>query len=607
VAVAIAAPALAQRAVSAGPRTYATWNNKTSSYNYTRPIAYFGDSDSYVAARLVQGVPNNVYSYVVTQGNANGRTARLNSITFVPAMGAAPAQFLFPTTPAGQANTSFGGLIDAFGWGNADVVMNQCFGGGFAFNVAGSLQGATPAGGGAMVAPVNAIPYTFASGANYNEYSYGIALPNGGAAPGAITAVGDFTQGQAYGETPVGPYALSRAYRLGVTRDPFTVGGAPYGIPNQVPTTGAPPVANLQAGFFESPVYGSSDAPGVGGAPNDAAAANSRTYASGAANKWAVLIAFTPNRAEFSLDIEREYAALRANGVPANHIAVLFGDGNVGTLPIFGSISAANKKPDVQGILGANFMVPVQGAASNANIAGLLNPNIIFNPTAPLPAQKNFWEQLFNVAPGTLSPVAGNSLVVYTTGHGSAVNIFGGDIAAANRAVGGGVFQTDFKLDGPSNVEIIPGGSVQAQITVRGMPFGLAGDTFSVDGVQIGPAVQVDPTGSELDMSSLVGGGLTYLDITIPDSLFAPMGGGSVFDLSISNTNELAVQEFQNDFAAFTWMDDTVSNCAIGACDLYTDLVSNTVPEPSAWMLLISGFGLIGGALRRRQTSAHAS
>jgi PEP-CTERM motif len=596
-----AAPALAQQAVSARPRTYATWNNKTPGYSYGAPIAYFGDSDSYVPARTVQGVPNNVYSYVVTQGNISGRTARLNSITFVPAMGAMPPQFQFPTTAAGQANTSFGGLIDAFGWSNADVVMNQCFGGGFAFNVAGSLQGATPAGGGAMVAPINRIPYTFASGANYNEYSYGIALPNGGAAPADITAVGDFTQGQAYGETPPGPYALSRAYRLGVTRDPFTRGGMPYGIANQVP-------ANLQAGFFESPVYGSSDAPGVGGAPNDAAAANARTYASGAANKWAVLVAFTPNRPEFALDIEREYAALRANGVPASHIAVLYGDGTLGTLPTFGSISAANNKPDVQGILGAGFMVPVQGAASNANIAGLLNPTIIYNPTAPIIAQKNYWQQLFNLPPGAPSPVAGNSLVVYATGHGSAVNIFGGDIAAANRAVGGGVFQTDFKLDGPSNVQIIPGGDITAQITVRGMPFGLMSDVFSVDGVSVGPGVLVDPSGTELDMSSLVAttSGLSYLDITIPDELLTPMGGGSVFDLSISNTSDIATQEFQNAFAAYTWMDDSVANCAIGACDLYTDLVSAPVPEPSAWMLLIGGAGLVGGALRRRQADARA-
>ena len=366
----------------------------------------------------------------------------------------------------------------------------------------------------------------------------------------------------------------------------------------------------LFLGGFESPVYASADAPMAGGAPNDGAANNMRTYATGAANKWAVLVAFTPNRAEFSLDVQREYAALISEGVPASHIAVLYGDGTAGSLLRFTAPLAANNNfPNVNAILntvGANFAVPVQGAASNANIAGLLNPNMIFNPGAPPAMQVDFWQQLFGTGVGGARPAAGNSLVVYTTGHGSAVNVFGGELAAANRAVGGGVFQTDFKIDGPSNVQIIPGANITAQITVRGMPIGLASDIFSVDGVSIGPGALANPAGTVLDMSRYLGttggAGLSYIDITIPDDLFTPLGGGSVFDLSVSSTDSLAVTEFENSFNSFTWMDDTVSNCEIGACDLYTDLVN--VPEPSTWTLLIGGCGMVGGALRRRQTRA---
>jgi|HubBroStandDraft_2_1064218.scaffolds.fasta_scaffold1029506_1 hypothetical protein len=76
--------------------------------------------------------------------------------------------------------------------------MNQCFGGGFAFNVAGSLTGAVPNGGGAVVVPANRIDYTFASAANFNEYGWIYMVPNVYAAPNVATAQSNFTQGQAY-------------------------------------------------------------------------------------------------------------------------------------------------------------------------------------------------------------------------------------------------------------------------------------------------------------------------------------------------------------------------------------------------------------------------
>ena len=60
--------------------------------------------------------------------------------------------------------------------------------------------------------------------------------------------------------------------------------------------------------------------------------------------------------------------------------------------------------------------------------------------------------------------------------------------------------------------------------------------------------------------------------------------------------------EFQNDFGAYTWLDDSVSTCVTGACDLYTDLVS--VPEPTTWVLMIIGCGLVGAATRRRRAAA---
>lgn len=40
-----------------------------------------------------------------------------------------------------------------------------------------------------------------------------------------------------------------------------------------------------------------------------------------------------------------------------------------------------------------------------------------------------------------------------------------------------------------------------------------------------------------------------------------------------------------------------------GADIMVTDLASGAVPEPASWALMITGFGLVGSALRRRRTA----
>ena len=204
-------------------------------------------------------------------------------------------------------------------------------------------------------------------------------------------------------------------------------------------------------------------------------------------------------------------------------------------------------------------------------------------------------------------PAAGDSLLLYTTGHGSAVNVFGAELSAANRAVGG-VFQTDFKITGPGNVEIVPGTQINAQITVRGMPFELGSSLFSINGMALGSGTPMAVTpGSALDMSPFVSDGgqgfLSYLDLSIPAEAFLAMGGrgASVFDLWLSNPNALAVEEFQRGFAAFTFLNGDQSGCALGSCDLHTSLVGQ-VPEPAQWLLLGAGcvFLLLGHRSRGR-------
>jgi hypothetical protein len=567
---------------------------------------YSANTDSYVNATVVQGVPNNNISYVVTQGNPNGLGLLSNTVR-IPGMGTAPDQLLNLTIPgAAAANTSLGGLIARFGWGAADVVMNQCFAGGFAFNIAGSLQGAIPAGGGAAIAPANRIGYTFASGSNFNELSYGYAAP-GNATPATATQVADFTQGHAYASTAPGPFANSRSYTNGYSADPFTAGHAGYGVANQLPNVGGPV---LKGGLFESPVYASSDAPAAGMAINPAGANNMRTYATAAANRWAVLTAFTPDRTEFNLDIQREYAALISNGVPRNHIAVLYGDGNAASLARFTNITTGaggNNFPNVNAVLNtvaANFTVPVQGATSQANIAGLLNPNLIQNPGAPVANQVDYWQFLFGTGPGGARPAAGDSLLFYSTGHGSAVNVLGANATAVNNVggnAGNQVFTTSITLAGPDNVQVTPGMNLTAQITVRGGLMDPGSDLFSIDGHPIGGDTIVSVAGgTALDMTGVLepdgGPSLSYYDVTFPTSNLDEPGAGGILDFSILSADDNAITSFDNNIAAISFLDATPDVAATGAVDAYTDLVSiSSVPEPSALLLGLIGFAAVFG------------
>jgi hypothetical protein len=609
-------PAAAQTPVMARPASYTTWNNKTGALTNGAAIMYNANTDTYVNAQVVQGVPNNNISYVVTQGNPNGLGLLMNTVR-VPGMGTAPDQLLNLTVPAGTPNTSLGGLIDRFGWGAADVVMNQCFAGGFAFNIAGSLQGAVPAGGGAAVAPANRIGYTFASGANFNELSYGYAAP-GNATPATATQVADFTQGHAFGSTGPGPFGNFASYQNGYQADPFTAGHAGYGVANQLPNNGGPV---LKAGLFESPVYASSDAPGAGGAVNAAAANNARTFATAPDHRWAVLVAFTPDRAEFNLDIQREYAALISNGIDRSHIAVLYGDGNAASLARFTSIATGppaasnNNIPNVNGILNtvaANFTVPVQGAASQANLAGLLNPDLIQNPTAPPANRVDYWQFLFGTGPGGARPAAGDNLLFYSTGHGSAVNILGGNVTAVNNVggnAGNQVFTTSITLTGPDNVQITPGMNLTAQITVRGALTDPGSDTFFIDGHPIGGDTLVSVAGgTALDMTSLLepdgGPALAYYDITFPASDLDAIGGSDNVFFSISSGDDDAITSFDQGVAAITFLDASPDVAATGAVDAYTDFVSASVPEPSALLLGAIGFGTAFGLRWWRQWRA---
>jgi hypothetical protein len=600
----------AQVAVMAAPASYATVSNQPAgnpccSYINGGVQTYSSTTNAYAAVapggtigNQNPGVPDSMYSYVVTEGNQgapNGVSYLLSTVS-IPANPPAPASPINQTVQ-GVNNISLGGLLDAFAWGSVDVVMNQCFGGGFAFNVAGSLTGAVPNAGGAVVAPANRIPYTFASAANFNEYGWMYMVPGVESAPNVATAQSNFTQGHAWAASAPTPQNLYTSYQWGGSQDPFTVNGTPYGTPNQI----LPPPAGIRGGVFESPVYASVDPPLGGGGVNPAGPNNSRgysTYGANAAHSWAVLIAFTPNFTSFSVDIQRQFVALTSNGVLPAHIAILWGNGAVfgmgNQLPPFSNLNANNNLPRINPA-GANLTVA--GAASFANIQGLLNP-------ALRTGGMSFWQALVTGEMGA-TPAAGDRLLLYTTGHGSAVNVFGAQVFPANGGNKGAAIPIQINLTLPNNAIVSPGPNSTGQIAVASNA-GLGANSYQVtltgtalDGVtQIssGPITLTPATGNTVvDVSSFLpyvpSTGLSYYDFSVPSPFTSTSSGllAGQISLTISSSTQSAINLFGSNLEAVTFMDDVASNCGISStdtdsepCDFYTAIVDSvTLPSSS--------------------------
>jgi hypothetical protein len=584
-----AGPTWAQVAVMAQPRSSALFNNSTTQYVFNQPMAYISTDQGagYVPARLVSGVPPSQFSFIPTNGDSKflvSTVLPLRTVPPPPPPAPPPGPVLNLTAANAAANTSFGGLIDQFQWGAVDVVMNQCFSGGFAYNVAGSLQGVIPpAGGAANPAPANAIGYTFAAGANFNECGFVGMLPNFNAGAANATAVYSFSQGQAWAEAAPGALSLYGGYQFGVMRDPVVVGSTGFGVPNQTLPIGGPP--NLALGQFETPNYASADAPGPAnannpnGTINTTAANNSRSYASNPNKRWALLFATNANLPLFALNIEREYAALISNGVPAGQIAVLYNDGSAGTLAAFPRIAAANNFPAVN----VANPVPVVGIpATLANLTGFLNGTTAW-PSGNKPASND---------PET-------SLLVYVTGHGGAERLGGAVLTGVNTGPGG---QTTITCAVADNLPVMSssmlsgsGGSGGSTITVQiatQSPLDDDPSTYQVSlasgwqntqgsSTAVGPLQAVSVSaGTAFDQAALLQPGNTqpnlyYYDFIVPSQVAASMQAGQPLNVTISNPSSQSINDFDNSVLAVTFMNDVATTCVTGSCDFYTDQVTD--------------------------------
>ena len=599
----ITSPTPAQQVpVMAMPQTYSTFDNLEQMYDYGQAEGYGYNATtnrySYLPANPnLQGVPNKALSYILTWDNIWLMNTVLlkNGQYVVPSPGAG----MSVTAPTPPGNTSLGGYLDGgkgFTWGSVDVVMQQCFGGGFAFDMAGSLQGAVPAGGGAVVAPVNKVNYTFTAAANYNEVAIAYvdppAYPPPGTAPATVATMdllGDFTQGHATNVAAPTLGTLYQSYTFAVDEDPYVDGTTPtFGVTNRVPLT-------LLNGGFESPVYGSPDAMiGGGGVINPKGNNNSRTYQTNSSNRWALLFAPNPDAVFFAYEIEREYAALLSAGVSKGHIAVLYRDGTFdGTpqclngaaqcLPRFNAINNNNNSPTVNALLdkylGANVPIPINGAATWANITGLLN--LSFS------AASNYWQTLVGATPHN----TGDSLLLYVTGHGDAVRPNGAYFQAVNSQLNGGTqYQTQINLAVPDNVQIVGSQTYTGQIAMQSPLLDPPSSyTITVGGLAAGSLTQASLTSAPptaIDMSTILqptnGSSLTYYTFSLPTGTTSGPSASQPLNFTISNSDPNAIASFDNNVLAITFMDGTPSTCAGGACDFYTDTLTDLSLSASA-------------------------
>jgi hypothetical protein len=109
---------------------------------------------------------------------------------------------------------------------------------------------------------------------------------------------------------------------------------------------------------------------------------------------------------------------------------------------------------------------------------------------------------------------------------------------------------------------------------------------------------------------------VTGTDVTIGNTYTAILSSSSARngvvmgpDINIFTGQELSGDAYLPGRAFFTT--PVYPNCAItGHCDLNFRVTGVTpagaVPEPASWALMIAGFGLAGGALRRRRAPAFA-
>lgn len=379
-------------------------------------------------------------------------------------------KFLWDTDPGMIANSNnFPKTLNTFPGPTVDVLMQQCFGGGFAPGMNTAIT-----------------QYTFTSASNWNELAWN-TTPAGGAVQNFTNSWNmsfprteglylHYTDAVSGAAAVVGPPA-----RAAVTADPFGPSGASR---------------NVAKKEFENPVFASPDAL-AGGNPNPAGANNARDVKT--TDTYAILLAPSPltkgaDTPRFQTNIDRIYNSLRGISIPANHIIVLYGSNAANTMTSGGT--------------------PINGAATLDNIVN---------------AAKNGAGLYGNItgqtSPG--NPDAAAHLFVYTTGHGNSWDQTGAK-GKAGASVNPGKSKVDITVDDMpatdfSDSDGSDSGIGLVDIELSSLAPDLAGSDVSINGAPIGTLLP-NPI-AENDLSNIIGSTFTYtfsVSLSMLDAIWDP-------------------------------------------------------------------------------------
>ncbi len=208
---------------------------------------------------------------------------------------------------------------------------------------------------------------------------------------------------------------------------------------------------------------------------------------------------------------------------------------------------------------------------------------------------------------GATSPAMAQNLLVNGGFDGDNVPTGGYVVYNAGDTIGGGGW-TVLGAGGNSSLNahtayVEPGVAFVSQAGANALDLTGAGNTGPLDGIIQTVATTV---GQAYLLSFYVGNADGNGNYLLPSSLTLSIGGGTPVTYTNSDITAGTInwKYFSTSFVASSSSTSIQFNNATAIGDNYAGLdtvVLSAVPEPATWAMMIAGFGIVGGAMRRQR------